>query len=286
MKCCLPLLWAFMVLIPGISGGQTLVDSTNYPGLFGGPDNVTVTAPSLPDGTLLDVHLGGSASGALGNYWTAQAIGGAVYGSNLIDFPLPAPELRIAETGAQVALDGTSLQFNISNSPASILGNLGVGVSLALNWSATLDFDEPGEELVLAPNTIYQVSFDVYGNNGLLESTLGLTPSFGLQLLDDGSAVDAATGGTLVNIIGLELLGIVGSPPHSGRAVVQFETGNTVSGNAAALRFTGSALVPATALGIGTQFASVSKLSVTQVPEPSSLVLGFLGAAVGFRRRR
>ncbi|QJE96652.1 PEP-CTERM sorting domain-containing protein [Luteolibacter luteus] len=285
MKCCLPLLWAFMA-ITGIAGGQTLIDGTNYPDLFGGSDSVTVTAPSLPDGTLLGVHLGGSATGELGNHWNATATGGAVLGSNLPDILVTVPEERLAETGAQVALDGTSLLFNINNSPASILGSLGVGLSLALNWDATVTFDEPGEMLVLAPNTIYQVSFDVYGENGLLESTLGLAPSFGLQLLDGGSAVDAAAGGTLVNIIGLQLLGVVGSPPESGRAVVQFETGNTVSGNAAGLRFTGSALVPATALGIGTQFASVSNLSITQIPEPSSLLLGLLGAAVGFKRRR
>lgn len=275
-----------MAITPGISGGQTLIDNMNYPGLFGGPGDVTVTPPALPDGTLLGVHLGGSASGALGNHWTAEANGGAVYGSNLPDFPLTVPEVRLAETGAQVALDGTSLQFNISNSPDSILGNLGVGLSLVLDWDATVTFDEPGLELLLAPNTLYQVSFDVYGNNGLLESTLGLTPSFGVEFLDGDAAVDSTSGGTLVNIIGLELLDIVGSPPNSGRAVVQFETGNTVSGNAAGLRFTASALVPATALGIGTRFASVSNLSVTQVPEPSCLALGLLGMTAGFKRRR
>ena len=64
------------------------------------------------------------------------------------------------------------------------------------------------------------------------------------------------------------------------------ETGGSVAPGAAGVRFTGSALVPATALGIGGRFASVSNLSVTQVPEPSTLALGFLGAAVGFRRRR
>jgi len=46
------------------------------------------------------------------------------------------------------------------------------------------------------------------------------------------------------------------------------------------------ALVPATALSTGERFASVSNLSVTQVPEPSTVVPGLLSAAVGLRRRR
>ncbi|WP_367870520.1 hypothetical protein [Luteolibacter sp. Populi] len=284
MKCCAPLLAAALAATLGSSDGQTLVDGTNYPGLFGPAGNVTVTPSSLPDGTLLDVHLGGSKSGSLGSYWTAHATGGAVLGSNL---PL-IPELRLAETGAQVALSNNGLEFNISNNPNSILGSLGTGLGLALTWSATATFDEEGQELLLLPNTIYQVSFDVDGSSGLLNSTLGVFPNFGLEMLDgNGDAISCpAVDGSLVNIIGLDLLGIVGSPPESRRAVVQFETGASVAGGAAGLRFSGSAVLPATLLGIGTNFATVSNISVTQVPEPSALALGLLGGALALRRRR
>jgi MYXO-CTERM domain-containing protein len=283
MKCCAPLLAAALVTTLGISDGQTLVDGSNYPGLFGPEDDVTVTPPPLPSGTIAGVHLGGSASGALGTYWQAQANGGAVLGSNLLG------EVRLAETGAQVALnDSGGLEFNISNDPGSILGALGVGLGLTMNWSATATFDEPGEELFLLPNTIYRVVFDVDGSNGLLNSTLGLTPTFGIEMLDGaGNAIDSpAEDGSLVNIIGLELLGIIGSPPESGRATVDFQTGSTLPGGTAGLRFTGSAILPATALNLGTNFATISNLSVTAVPEPSALALGLLGAAFALRRRR
>jgi hypothetical protein len=283
MKCCAPLLAAALAAAPGISDGQTLVDGSNYPGLFGpADDDVTVTPPPLPGGTLLGVHAGGSASGPLGTYWQAQANGGAVQGSNLLG------ELRLSETGAQVALGNGALEFNISNDPDSLLGALGAGLGLTMSWSATATFDEPGDELFLVPNTIYRVVFDVDGSNGLLNSTLGLTPTFGIEMLDGGGdAIDSpAEGGTLVNIIGLELLGVIGSPPESGRATVDFQTGSTVPGGAAGLRFTGSAILPATVLNLGTNFATISNITVAAVPEPSALPLGLIGAASVLRRRR
>ena len=284
MKCCAPLLASALAATPGFSVGQTLVDTNNYPGLFSGsPGDVTVSTP-IPDGTALGVVIGGSASGNLGSYWTAQATGGSVLGS---DLPL-VPEVRVLETGAQVALNGTGLEFNISNDPDSLLGNVGIGLGLALTWSATATFDEVGQELFLLPNSIYQVSFDVDGSNGLLNSTLGIVPTFGIEMLDGaGNAIDApAEEGSLVNILGLELLEIIGSPPETRRAVVQFETGGNVGAGTAGLRFTGSAFLPATALNLGTNFATVSNITVSAVPEPSALGLGLLGLACALRRRR
>jgi hypothetical protein len=278
MKCCAPLLPLLALALagtPGISGGQTLVDSSgNYGDLFdpGGSD-VTVNPPD----SLIGLTLGGTASGALGTYWDAEAQGGASL----------KVLVGVTETGAQVALNNGELQFNISNNDASILGALGTGTSLDLDWSATATFDKAGSELLLAPNTTYQLTFDVDGSNGLLNSTLGIFPTFGVEFLDgNGDAVDAAGGGTLVNIIGLELLGIVGSPPQSGRAVVQFQTGATVASGPAGVRFTGSALAPATVLDLGTEFASITNLNIAAVPEPSVLGLVGLGAFALFRRRR
>lgn len=288
MKCCLPLTLAIMATTLGISDGQTLVDGSNYGGLFGPSQDVTVTpTTTAPGGSLLSLSVvldpTEQETGALNSYWNATATGGAD-GYLTVLFA----NVRTNSTGAQVALTGDSLDFNVSNDDNTLLGALGTGVGLSLAWSATATFNKLGDELLLAPNTLYQVEFDIDGNNGLLTSTLGIVPKFGIELLDgSGTAVGAAGGGSLVDVLGLNLLGgLVGSPPESGRAVVQFQTGNNVPNGAAGVRFTGSALVPATALGIGERFASVSNLTITQVPEPSTLLLGVLGAAVGLRRRR
>lgn len=282
MKRCLPLPLAFLVATLGISEGQTLVDGSNYPGLFGPAESVTVdpitSSPGLSSLLKAVIDSETKVTGELGDYWTASATGGAE--GYLLG-------IHTVSTGAQVALTGNSLEFKIDNDDNSLLGALGIGVSLALEWEATAKFDAPGDQLLLAPNTIYQVEFDVIGNEGLFSSTLGLIPQFGLELLDgNGNPVGAVGGGNLIDILGLELLTIIGSPPDTQRAVAQFQTVGSVPGGAASIRFTGSALVPATALGIGEHYASVSGLSITQVPEPSSLVLGLLGVAVGFRRRR
>ena len=53
-----------------------------------------------------------------------------------------------------------------------------------LREEVTATFDAAGKELFLLPNSVYQVSFDVDGSNGLLKSTLGLFPTFGLEMLD------------------------------------------------------------------------------------------------------
>ncbi len=272
---------AILIAALGPTHGQIIGDSS-YPNLFGGPGNVTVDpitdSPGLTSllSVVLDTDV--QASGALGDYWTATATGGAE--GYLLGIPT-------VSSSAQVALTGQALEFNVFNDGGSLLGSLGTGVGLALAWSATATFDDPGSQLVLAPNSTYQVEFNVNGNDGLLSSVAGLFPSFGIELLDgSGTAVDAAGGGNLVDILGLELLEVIGSPPGTQRAVVQFQTGESVTVGAAGLRFTGSASVPATALGIGDRFASVSDLSVTLVPEPSSLALGLIGAALCLRRRR
>ena len=118
-----------------------------------------------------------------------------------------------------------------------------------------------------------------------LVATLGLVPQFGIELLDgNGQAVGAVEGGSLVDILGLELLGIIGSPQETKRAITRFRTGSSVAAGSAGIRFTGSAFVPATALALGERFASVSSLSVTQVPEQSALMLAAFAFAAGSRR--
>lgn len=271
MKCCYPLILLMLAATPGISDGQTLVDSSTDPNLFEpAGSHVTVNAPD----SLIGLTIGGSASGPLGTYWDVEAQGGASL--KLV--------VGLAETGAQVALTGDELEFNIANNDSRILGALGTGAGLGLSWSATATFDD----LLLAPNTTYQLSFDVNDTDGLFTSIAGVVPQFGVELLDgEGAAVSSVSEGTLVDILGLQLLGIIGSPPEAKRAVVQFQTGSSVGDESpGSVRFTGSVVAPASLLGLGTEFASVSNLQIAVVPEPSVLGLASLGAFAIFRRRR
>jgi hypothetical protein len=255
--------------------GQSLnINGTSYAGYFSPAGAVTV---STAVNGLLDISVGGNASGSLNSYWTAQADGGAV---------LAALGVPLARTGAQVSLTGSSLEFNISNN-TSVLGALGIGTSLGLDWSATSKFNVGGNQLVLAPNTTYQVTFDLASGSGLLNSTLGITPHFNLQLLDGaGTAVGTASSGSLVNVLGLSLVNVIGAPTPTETATVQFTTGSSVGSGAASLVFSGDALVPVTALGIGTNFATVSNVGINAVPESSSLAIVALGGLLAIRRRR
>jgi hypothetical protein len=183
-----------------------------------------------------------------------------VFGSN---FPTA---VRLLETGAQVALTGDTLEFRLANDPSSLLGQLGTGLGVALTWSATATLDAPGNEFMLEPDTTYRIRFDVDAGAGLLNSALAISPAFGVELLNgSGAAVGYSGGGTLVNLIGFPLLSAVGAPAGSGTAVVEFRTGATVPAGAAGIRFTGSATLPASLAGIGTEFASISNLSIGEV---------------------
>ena len=261
MKRCLSLtLVSITGFASSLRASETVVDGSSYPGLFGPVDDVTVVAAAIPSGTPLAVQLGGNASGALGTYWTAQATGGAVLGSNLLG------EIRLAETGAQVELTGSTLRFDLSSSPGAILSELGVGLGLSLTWNATATFNAENNELALAPDTVYRVSFDVDSGSGLLNSVLSISPSFGVELLDGASVpVGYVGGGTLANIIGLEQIEAIGAPEGTGRVTAQFRTGSSVSTAPARLRFTGSATLPASISDVGTNFATVSNLTVVEV---------------------
>lgn len=255
-----PLAFASMALVIEPTVGNTSPEPIVYPGLFGPAGNLTVTPPPIPSGALL--RLGGTATGDLGTYWNAAATGGAVVGTNILT------EIRLAESGARVALTGSALEFGLSNNPASVLGALGTGLSVALTWSATATYDAPGNELILKPDTTYRIRFDVDAGSGLLSSTLAISPGFGVELLNGaGNPVGYSGGGTLANLVGLELLTVVGAPAGSGTAVVDFRTGTSVPTGSAGIRFTGSATLPASILGIGTTFASITNLQVGEVDD-------------------
>ena len=255
MQRCLSLALALLAATHGISRSQTLVDGSSYPGLFSPAASVTAETDTEPG--LLNVVLDPAATttGPLGTHWTATATGGA-------DLYLLGQVL--SSTGAQVALSNQSLQFNVSNDPQSLLGSLDTGLNVELAWSATATLNDP--VVSLAPNRVYRVSFEVIAGSGLLNSTLGINPAFGVELIDGaGTPLGFSGGGTSANVLGLDLLEIVGAPAGTSRVTAEFRTGETVPSGAASIRFTGSAALPATVLDIGANFASVSNLMLVAV---------------------
>lgn len=264
MKSCVSLTLASIPLLVLPLGASEIVVGPAYPGLFTPPSQITVVPAAIPDGTPLDVQLGGNASGTLGTRWVADVSGGAVLGSNLLGEL--AGELRLAETGAQVALTGSALQFNLSHDSSSILGALDTGLGLSLTWSATAKLDAPGSELMLEPDTVYRVSFDIPAGGNLLNSALTISPSFSVELLDGaGVATGFSGGGGIANILGLQLAPVLGQP-GMGRVTAEFRTSASVASSApASLRFKGAALLPAALLNLNNNFATVTNLSVVQV---------------------
>lgn len=259
MKRCLSLTLA---ALPGFASSlraEAVVDGASYGDLFNPPDAaVAVVPPPAPEGALAQLLLSGTGSGPLGLHWNAIVNGGAKVATNLIG----EDEIVLAASGAQARLTGAALEFNtVSEGVLSLLGT-----GLTLNWSATATFDKEGAVVSLAPNSVYDVSFDVIDGSGLLNSTLGITPTFAVELLDGtDTAVGSSTGNTLVNIIGLDFVEVVGGPEGAGRATVRFRTGTTVGSGAAKVRFTGSAVLPVNLLGVGSNFATISNLLVDAV---------------------
>lgn len=259
MKRCISLTLAALPAFASSLGAEAIVDGSNYGDLFN-PSGaaVTVVHPTAPEGSVAQLLLSGAGSGPLGLHWDAEATGGLKLATNLI----LDDEIVLASTGAQVRLSGSALEFNQVST--GVLSLLGTGVTM--NWSATATFDKSGAVVALSPNSVYDISFNVVDGTGLLNSALGITPSFGMQLLDGANnPVGSSTGGTLINVLGLDLLEVVGAPQGTGRATVRFRTGTTVGSGAAKVRFTGGAVLPLNLLGIGSNFATVSNLMVEQV---------------------
>lgn len=265
MKSAIPTLICGLALTHTLTA-QSIVNSTNNPNLFGPAGSVNVPTP--PAGILaVNLFNGSSGNQTLGTYWNANATGGVNLGALF---------LNLGSSAAQVALTGNSLQFNTVN--AGLLGSLGVGPSFAESWSATGTFSN----LTMAAGQTYRLSFDVDGSNGLLNSTLAIAPNFSVQLFDGGGTALASTSsGTLINLIGL-----LGTGVTSGTVTLDFVAPVGVNTNPGSVRFNGDAAINATALNLGTNFATISNLNISAVPEPSALLLGAVGALGLLRRRR
>lgn len=245
---------------------------SSYSSIF--PSSAPVTY-DVPGGGLLSITLSNGSTTATRGLWDLTAQGGA--NATIL--------LSLTESAAQTTLTGTSLQFGITNDNNSLLGLLGVGTSIHYGWQAVAYFDTPGNILNYAPNTHYSVSFDVDGNNGLLSSVAGLTPSFSFELIDGlGNTLASQSSGSLINIAGL-----LGTGVTTGTVNLDYILDGTVPTGPIGVRFTGDATVGATALSLGTDFATISNLNIstTPVPEPGgSVLIASVGVVMLLRRRR
>lgn len=245
---------------------------SSYNSIFSTPDSVTY---DVPGGGLLSITLSDGSATTSSGIWDLTAQGGA--NATIL--------LSLTESAAQTTLSGSDLQFNISNDNDSLLGLLGVGTSVHYAWDAVAYFDNPGDVLGYSADTLYSISFDVDGNNGLLSSVAGLTPSFTFELIDGlGNALDSGGSGTLINIAGL-----LGTGVTTGTVNLAYTLGNSPPSGPIGVRFHGDALVGATALSLGTDFATISNLNIsaTPVPEPGgSALIASVGLLMLLCRRR
>ncbi len=274
MKTSTLSLYLFLILISDTVQGQTALvgGGSSYSNIFSAPDSI---AYDVPGGGLLSLTLSNGSASKSSGIWDLTAQGGA--NATIL--------LSLTESAAQTSLTGSALRFGVTNDNNSLLGLLGAGTSVHYAWSAEAYFDAAGSVLGYTADTIYNISFDVDGNNGLLSSVAGLTPQFSFELIDGaGNALASSGSGTLINIAGL-----LGTGVPTGTVNLSYTLGSTVPSGPIGIRFQGDALVGPSALSIGTDFASISNLNIsaTPVPEPGScLLIGATGLLVFLRRRR
>jgi hypothetical protein len=245
-----------------------------FPQPFAPVTTVTFNAGASDNGlTTLVLDSQGSTTQTAG-IWTLTAQGGS--NVSLLGTVLD-------ESGAQVALTGTSLQFGRDNGPgASILGALGASGNLQYSWTATAAFAGFNYQ----PNTQYNLSFHIDGANGLLQDLSGVTPTFQAQFVDGaGNPLTISDGTTALN-----LLNVLGAGVSSGDVTMTFDTGSVVPTGPVGVRFLGSATVNSVASPLmDNNMAEVSNMTLDAqpIPEPSAALLVMVcGVCVMFRRPR
>ncbi len=254
--------------------GQTPLVGTgsSYSSIF--PSSPPVTY-DVPGGGLVSITLSNGSTTATRGLWDLTAQGGA--NATIL--------LSLTESAAQTTLTGSALHFGITNDNNSLLGLLGAGTSVHYAWQAVAYFDTPGNVLNYAANTHYSISFDVDGNNGLLTSVAGFNPSFTFELIDGlGNKLTSSNNTSQINIAGL-----LGSGVTTGTVNLDYLLDGTAPSGPMGVRFIGDATVGATALSLGTDFATISNLNIstTPVPEPGgSVLIASVGVLMLLRRRR
>lgn len=274
MKTITVTLFAIINVIALPLNAQTPLVGTGsgYSNIFSPSDQITYDVPGTG---LINVNVRNGTATKISGPWELAAQGG-------MNFSLAG--LGLTESAARTSLTGTGLQFSISNDPNSLLGELGSGLNVHYGWRAEARFDTSGV-LNYQPNTIYNISFNVAGNGGLLNAIANVTPQFTFELIDgNGNALSSLSSGSLINVAGL-----LGANVGNGTVNLNYLVNDTVPSGPMGVRFTGDAIVGASVLNLGTTFATVTNLNITAtpVPEPGgAALLGTVGVICLLRRRR
>lgn len=209
--------------------------------------------------------------------WSMTAAG-------MVQTRLEALGLVVTDVGSRALTSvdaGTqSLSFGLDNWADVGSLNLGdlLGAGVAMSWQAELSFagfqwDSPS----------YELDFALTAPAGLLSNVADASDTLQVSILDgNGNLVSSLGGSDLVNLLGITL----GDPVDNGPLNYVF-SGDAAEADGITIRFETSSLVNTSLLGIGSNVATFSGMSLTAVPEPGVPMLAGLAVfALATRRRR
>ncbi len=173
-----------------------------------------------------------------------------------------------------------SLSFGLDNWADLGVLDLGdlLGAGVAMSWQADLvftDFDWS------APT--YELDFSLTAPAGLLSNVADLADTLQVSMLDgDDNLVASIGGAALIDLLGITL----GNPVNNGPLNFTFSSAGAQS-DGLRVRFEASSLVNTSLLGIGSNVATFSGVSLTAVPEPGvPMLAGIAAFSLAARRRR
>jgi hypothetical protein len=189
------------------------------------------------------------------------------------------------KAGASISFEGNAMRFGVEGNSRDLRSAMGDGHFIS-SWAGSLRLDLPGRVVEARPNTIYQVSFDIAGANGLLDPSMDIFPRLTFSLTSKGGKrIETIGGDSVVN-----LLTILGQDQTSGTVTLDFATGSTVEDGPMSLEFSALANIGADALERSDQFLEISDLNMienplAQVPEPAPIILVVIGGIAMLARR-
>lgn len=247
----------------------------------------TASGSAAPDKLNVPIGLaltnGNSGSASVGS-WELSAAGLTQTKLGTPAVPPLVPEVILTDIGTRALTSvnaGTqSLSFGVDSwvEVGSLdLGAL-LGAGVAMSWQADLTFSGFQWD---APS--YELDFALTAPAGLLSNVLDAVDTLQVSILDgDGILVSSIGGSDLINLLGITL----GDPIDNGPLNYVFSSNGTEA-DGITIRFEASSLVNTALLGIGSNVATFSGVSLTAVPEPGVPMLGaFAVLSLVLRRRR
>lgn len=251
------------------------------PGLSLGFGTTGTVTPTLPAPTLLDISLNTTpATGTIGNSWNASS-GGAL-SANLIG-------ARIYSSRSNVRSNAGFLQFGseVSGVIGGLLGPL-LGANVVMNMSADKQIATTGQ-LSSYATTNFAYTFDLAISTGLLGlNNLSVLNSLSLDIYSGATRI--AGGSVFADILGLTSLTessytnvnyFFNYDPSSGPLSIQWSANVPVNAELFPLLFNSTGTNSIYSIGN----TSLSFVTPTPIPEPSSLILSAAGVLFLLRRR-